>query len=97
MEKSVVIPQGLSDYIEALQYDLDSLRDLLVRAASNGIENTEAHRMWLEDYKKAGREYQIAKNEVQTKYVMPLLGEDEKVDWTLDFDTHIVHITEAKA
>ena len=89
------VPRELSGYIEGLQYDLDSLQSLLIRAAEHGVEGSEAYKAWLDEYKDAGRRLAVAKNELQTLYVQPTVKDGELVDWRLNFDESALYITEA--
>lgn len=93
----IEIEEKLSDYIEMLQYDLDSIKELLARAASIGVESGEMHKEWLDKYLEKGREYNAAKAEVERMYVVPNIGNGETVNWSLDFYTHTVTIEAVSA
>lgn len=89
---TVPVPEKLSDYLEALQYDCDALRDLLVMAAKAGIENTAAYQYWTQTYLDKSREYALARGEIESAYVQP--NSKGRADWRLDFKTHQLSIEE---
>lgn len=89
----ITVDNELSDYIESLQYDRNAIADLLIMAAQRGIQDGAAFEKWTNDYKEANRKYEIAKNELVQRFVLPAVGHSDAA-WNLDFNTATLTITE---
>lgn len=82
----------LSNYIESLQYDRNAIQELLLMAAKQGLTDSDAYGLWMQDYLSKSKEYEIAKATLEREYILPAIGEDA-VDWKLDFASAVVTIT----
>lgn len=86
----IQIPQELSEYLELLNYETNALQDLLVRMAMFNFTvevPSELKNYWTDKYIEIYTEYEIAKKELEKKYVQPTLKENETVRWNLNFDS----------
>ena len=88
----IQIEAELSNYIESLHYDLNSIRELLLMAAKQGLKDTDAYNAWMQDYLKKSKEYEIAKTTLEREFIIPAIG-NAAVDWVLDFSTATVTVT----
>lgn len=94
-EKKIYVEEDLVNYIEKLDYEQNSIRRLLIDAAERGIQSTSAFSRWEEQYKEAFMAFEVAKIELEKKYIRPYLN-GGKGDWTLDYDSRVLTIgTEA--
>lgn len=97
MGKSTIkLPEDMSNYIEALDYDVRALRDLLCTAAERGIESSEAYAHWEQEYLLKSAEFQVAKAEMERNFVTPH-ADGARVSWFLDYATHSLTIEEVPA
>lgn len=86
MKKTVKIPEELRDYIEALHYDVKSRQDLLSFVIEKGLDsNTESFAKYHNEYKEFFVMYEEAKEDLERTYIKPLLGENQRADWELNF------------
>lgn len=89
----IEIPEELSTYIELLHYEVNALQDLLVRIATSQDTIPESlSNHWTNRYIEKYMEYDLAKQNLEKKYVIPTLEENEKVNWSLNFESHEVVI-----
>ena len=80
------VPEDLANLVEKLDYEQNSMRTLLIDAASRGIGSTDAFERWEEKYKEAFAAFQIAKAQIERDYVLPRIG-NGKCSWTLSYST----------
>ena len=88
----IQIEAELSNYIESLHYDRNSIQELLLMAAKQGLKDTEAYNAWMKDYLGKSKEYEIAKATLVREFIIPAVG-NAAVDWVLDFSTATVTVT----
>lgn len=88
----IQIEAELSNYIESLHYDRNSIQELLLMAAKQGLKDTDAYNAWMKDYLGKSKEYEIAKATLERELIIPAVG-NEAVDWVLDFSTATVTVT----
>lgn len=88
----IQIEAELSNYIESLHYDRNSIQELLLMAAKQGLKDTEAYNAWMKDYLGKSKEYEIAKVTLEREFIIPAVG-NAAVDWVLDFSTATVTVT----
>ena len=74
----IQIEAELSNYIESLHYDRNSIQELLLMAAKQGLKDTD--------------EYEVAKATLEREFIIPAVG-NAAVDWVLDFSTATVTVT----
>lgn len=91
MSMNIHISAELSNYIEALQYDRNAIRELLLLAAKQGLTESDAYRLWMKDYLEKSKEYETGKATLEREYILPTAGKTD-VDWVLDFTTATVTI-----
>ena len=51
----IQIEAELSNYIESLHYDRNSIQELLLMAAKQGLKDTDAYNAWMKDYSARAR------------------------------------------
>ena len=88
----IQIEAELSNYIESLHYDRNSIQELLLMAAKQGLKGTDAYNAWMKDYLGKSKEYEIAKATLERVFIIPAVG-NAAVDWVLDFSTATVTVT----
>ena len=88
----IQIEAELSNYIESLHYDRNSIQELLLMAAKQGLKDTDAYNAWMKDYLGKSKEYEIAKATLEREFIIPAVG-NAAVDWMLDFSTATVTVT----
>ena len=88
----IQIEAELSNYIESLHYDRNSIQELLLMASKQGLKDTDAYNAWMKDYLGKGKEYEIAKATLEREFIIPAVG-NAAVDWVLDFSTATVTVT----
>lgn len=88
----IQIEGELSNYIESLHYDRNSIQELLLMAAKQGLKDTDAYNAWMKDYLGKSKEYEIAKVTLEREFIIPAVG-NAAVDWVLDFSTATVTVT----
>lgn len=88
----IQIEAELSNYIESLHYDRNSIQELLLMAAKQGLKDTDAYNAWMKDYLGKSKEYEIAKVTLEREFIIPAVG-NAAVDWVLDFSTATVTAT----
>ena len=93
VEITVQVPWSLTNYIEKLDYEYNSMKELLVDAASRGIGSTAAYERWENKYKEAYAAYGIAKAQIEKEYVLPNT-KGKKCTWSLEYSSGDLKITE---
>ena len=88
----IQIEAELSNYIESLHYDRNSIQELLLMASKQGLKDTDAYNAWMKDYLGKSKEYEIAKAPLEREFIIPAVG-NAAVDWVLDFSTATVTVT----
>lgn len=88
----IQIEAELSNYIESLHYDRNSIQELLLMAAKQGLKDTDAYNAWMKDYLGKSKKYEIAKATLEREFIIPAVG-NAAVDWVLDFSTATVTVT----
>ena len=88
----IQIEAELSNYIESLHYDRNSIQELLLMASKQGLKDTDAYNAWMKDYLGKSKEYEIAKATLEPEFIIPAVG-NAAVDWVLDFSTATVTVT----
>lgn len=88
----IQIEAELSNYIESLHYDRNSIQELLLMAAKQGLKGTDAYNAWMKDYLGKSKEYEITKATLEREFIIPAVG-NAAVDWVLDFSTATVTVT----
>lgn len=88
----IQIEAELSNYIESLHYDRNSIQELLLMAAKQGLKDTDAYNAWMKDYLGKSKGYEIAKATLEREFIIPAVG-NAAVDWVLDFSTATVTVT----
>lgn len=94
--RTVYIPEDLSSYIESLDYSTNAIRTLLVDAAERNLQDNPVFQRWEKKYEEMHSAFCIAKNELESKYVKPLIVDGQNVEWHLDYTTCIVTIKGGK-
>ena len=82
---TIKIETALRDYIQALHYEVESRKSLLVFAMERGLIGTEAFEKYHDEYKEHFIMYKHAKSNLEEVYIKPIIRDDQHVDWELDF------------
>lgn len=83
MKKTIVIDTSLCEKIEALQYEVESRKDLISYIIANGLViNGDQFEKYQTEYKNYFAEYNKAKQEMIDKYIG-----DNSIHWNLQFKT----------
>ena len=84
-KKVVKVSQEDSDFLESLQFEVNSYQSLLEFMISGGINiDNDNFRKYHNEYIAKHTAYETAKREVSSKY----LGEwQDKSEWSLNFET----------
>lgn len=95
MITTIQIEESIRDYIEALDYEYSARRDIISFMLENNMSTTSES---FNKYQKEMMEFKVkfatAKQELEEKYVQPLLKENQTVSWKLDYSTCELTITE---
>ena len=92
-EIKVTVDEELANYIEGLQYETESRKDLLAFMIGNGYDtNSEAFKAYEKEFQEQFIQYNQAKSELEQKYVYPVTN-GVRVNWNLDFGTRELTIT----
>lgn len=83
--KVIKVEPSVRDYVEGLDYEYSTRRDLVAFMISNNMDTTTDS---FEKYQKEMGEYSVkfklAKQEIEDQYVKPIIG-DKKVRWVLNY------------
>lgn len=91
--KEVEISDELRDYIEALAYDVESRKNIIIFALEKDLIHTDSFKQYQKEYQDAFVSFELAKQELEKTYVKPIIG-DRQVIWDLDYSTKIITIKE---
>lgn len=94
MFQSIIIDNELKNYIESLDYEYQSRKDLIVFMLANNMNiNTESFQKYQNEMTEYFIKFNIAKQELEKKYIKPVIG-DHVVNWSLDYATNTLSIEE---
>lgn len=89
--KKLLVDYELCSYIESLQYDVESLKDLLVRMS--GDTPTNIINYWKDAYLDKSKEYMLAKQLIEREIKNSgIVDKNSTFSWNLDFSTREVTI-----
>lgn len=88
------VPEDLSSYIESLHYEVNARSSLLTFAMSKGMGETDAFKKYHDEYREFFMKYEVAKQELYDNFIKKD-WHGKNVDWSLDFGSHAIVITEA--
>lgn len=86
-EKKITIDQNVSNYVEALQYDVEGLRQLMTQLHP-AETSQDILEYWKNAYLAKFQEYTLAKQEIE-KAVREsgVIDNSKPFSWSLDFGT----------
>ena len=89
MKTTVInIDENICNMIEALNYEVDSRKDVISFMLYRDMDmNTSSAKTYMKEYREYFTQYQTLKSELEKKYVLPILKDNEKSTWNLDFET----------
>jgi hypothetical protein len=90
--KTVEINGDLANYIEGLQYEVDSRKDIISFMIDKNMIDSVAFATYQKEYFECYSKYQMAKGQLEKTYVTPLLTGDQRANWNLDFETKTLMI-----
>lgn len=94
MTKTIELNRETRDYIQSLQYEVDARKDIIAFMIDRGMDiNSETFKKYQKEFAEFLVQYNTAKDEISNMYVIPTLQENEKVTWSLDFETSIITVT----
>lgn len=96
MIKTIVVPEEISNYLERLSREVEGTKDIISFMIENNKNiNTDAFKSYKKEFNEVYAEFDLAKQDVQVKFVPFELREDEKeyTSWNLNYATHELTIT----
>lgn len=88
---NIEVSQELCDKIEALQYEVESRKDLIAFILSNDMKtNSIQFEKYNKEYLEFFKKYNLAKQELVNKYFPNI----QYSHWNLDFSSRIVTVEE---
>ncbi len=93
--KVIIIDSEVRDYIERLGHEVDGAKELIAYMIDSGRDiKTDTFKEYHDEYAKALAAYNIAKEELENKYIpKALLGRNAGTEWELKFETAELTIT----
>ena len=86
--KIVTVNEGVRDEIQALQYEVESRKDLLKYMVENGTDlHSEAFVTYHQEYQEFYVQLQTAKEDLQKNILEKACGDAKLLNWNLDFAT----------
>lgn len=87
------IPTEIKNLIQKFDIEAQSRKEIIEYVLLNNINITNNHfQQYQKDYEKRLYEFNIAKQELFNKYVLPKLKENSNYNWRLDYNTSILTI-----
>lgn len=84
---NVRIPEDVRDDIQALQFEVESRKDLLAHMINTGVDTTsDGFKRYEKEYQEFFVKYNIAKEDMQNKILKPAI-QGTLLSWNLDFST----------
>ena len=85
-----------ADYLESLAFEVEARRYLIETMLRQGSDIIgEGFQKYHDEYKDFFVQYEAAKKEFEKAYVLPV-AQGKQVNWTLDYQTHELSISEVK-
>jgi hypothetical protein len=89
-KKEILIDQNVVNYIQKLQYEYESRKDVIIHILSNNLPVGDIFIQYQKDYEKSFEAYLLAKDNLTATYIPKDL---KNVSWVLDFYTNILEIS----
>lgn len=87
------IPIEIKNLIQKFDIEANSRKEIIEYVLLNNINITNEHfQQYQQDYEKRLYEFNIAKQELVNKYILPKLKENTKYNWNLDYTTSILTV-----
>ena len=84
-KKVVNIAESIVNYIERLDYELNSRKNIVAFMLSSNMDiTTESFKRYEDEMVEYQIKFDQAKQELEEKYVLPIIG-DNKVNWSLNY------------
>lgn len=85
MEK-LKVKEKLSNYLEALSFDIEARRNIITYMLENGYDvSSKSFKDYQKEYTECVAKYEIAKREIQKLVIEK--AKTKKVNWRLDYET----------
>lgn len=99
MARSIIFSQAIDDKelvtkLEATNYEVESRKEVIAFMLGSNYTNSEAFKLYQDEYQKFFMEYNLLKARLEELYVKPVVNTDQRVDWNLDFQTGVLTIYE---
>lgn len=89
---TIQVPHQLSTYIESLGYEVEARKSLITFAMEKGLTETEAFKVYHNEYREFFMKFEIAKQDLYDKYIREK-WDGKNVEWHLHYSTAIIEIT----
>ena len=87
MQKIITINEDVRDQIQALQYEVDSRKDLLTFMVDKGCDvSSDSFKAYHKEYQEFHIQYEAAKEEMQKQILEPAVP-GKLIRWDLNFAT----------
>ena len=86
----VSIPEEVCNYLESLMYETNARKDLIAFCMDKGISG-EMFNKYNKEYIELYTQYEIAKNEMADKYIMP---NHPNCNWNMNFNKQVAVVEE---
>lgn len=95
MTTIIKIEETIRDYVESLDYEFSARRDIIAFMIENNMNiNSEAFGQYQKEMMEFKVKFSTAKKELEERYVLPILKDNQKAQWMLDYQTCELIITE---
>ena len=86
------IPVEVKNLIQKFDTDASSRKEIIEYILSNNIKeiSNERFNFYQKEYEKYLYEFNIAKQELTKKYILPKIKETDKYNWRLDYTTSVL-------
>lgn len=83
--KIIKVEPAVRDYVEGLDYEYSTRRDLVAFMISNNMDTTtDSFVKYQKEMGEYNTKFKMAKQEIEDQYVKPVIG-DSKVRWVLNY------------
>lgn len=96
LTKCFTVPEETTNYIERLAREVEGAKSIIAFMLANDMQtNTDSFKQYKAEYDDANAAYDIAKTELQNKYIpQELMDRDGKnISWNLDYATSKLTVT----
>lgn len=82
---TIRIPENVNNHIQAMQFEVESRKDLLAHMINSGVNITsDTFKAYEKEYQEFFVKYNLAKDEMQSTHLVPAV-DGKLISWNLDF------------